>query len=139
MYDSCGTRACSSELARFRTGALRGKASFVSLGCTKCHGEDGRGSPGEALFDDQGEPTRARDLVHEPFKGGREPESVCRRIVAGMPGTPHPAVWSLTDGQIADLVQYVRSLAGKPQYALTNFERRIRASGVEYFALPPEE
>ena len=140
--------ACTTPADRVRVpqdwpdskeAVVRGKQSFAALGCIKCHGEDGRGSASEALFDDQGEPTRARDLVHEPLKGGREPDSVCRRIVAGMPGTPHPAVWNLTDEPTADLVQYVRSLAGEPQYALTNFERRVRAGGVEYFALPPAD
>ncbi len=108
--------------------AEKGKASYMALGCNKCHGEDGVGSPDATLFDDLGEPMRPRDLVHEPFKGGREPESIAIRITAGMPGTAHPAVWNLPEQELIELVDYVRSLAREPQRLLTNDERRIRAS-----------
>ena len=58
---------------------------------------------------------RPRDLVYEPFKGGREPESIALRVATGMPGTPHPAAWNLPEEQMIELVEYVRSLAREPQ------------------------
>jgi len=107
----------------------RGKQSYLTLGCNKCHGDDGRGVAGEPSFDDQGEPRRPRDLAYEPFKGGHEPKSIYLRIAAGMPGTPHPAALNFPQEQLTDLVEYVRSLARQPQRALTNFERRVRDDG----------
>ena len=101
----------------------RGKITYRELGCHKCHGDQGRFCPETERFDDQGYPDRPRDLVDEPFKGGREPESVYLRISAGMPGTDHPAVPGLSDARAADLVQYLRSVARKPERVLTNYQR----------------
>ena len=112
--------------------ALRGKASFATLGCVKCHGETGTGAADQDLFDDLGEPSRPRDLVHEPFKDGREREAIYRRIVAGMPGTPHPAALNLPQEQVIELVDYVRSLAQEPPRMLTNNERRVLATTPAY-------
>ena len=109
--------------------AGRGRQSYLTLGCNKCHGDDGRGVAGEPSFDDQGEPRRPRDLVYEPFKGGHEPQSIYLRLAAGMPGTPHPAALNFPQEQLTDLVEYVRSLAREPQRVLTNFERRVRDDG----------
>ena len=110
----------------------KGKASYAALGCAKCHGEDGIGAGDQSLFDDLGEPSRPRDLVHEPFKGGREPESIYLRTAAGMPGTAHPAASNLPEAELIDLVDYVRSLARPPEFQLTNHERRARASTPSY-------
>jgi mono/diheme cytochrome c family protein len=112
--------------------ALRGKASFAALGCVKCHGQDGAGAADQDLFDELGEPSRPRDLVHEPIKGGRELEAIYRRIVAGMPGTPHPAVLNLPEEYVSELVEYVRSLAQEPPTMLTNHQRRILAATPAY-------
>lgn len=112
--------------------ALRGKAGFAALGCVKCHGETGTGAADQDLFDDRGEPSRPRDLVHEPLKGGREREAIYRRIVAGMPGTAHPAVLNLPQEQVIELVDYVRSLAQEPPRMLTNHERRVLAMTPAY-------
>jgi len=109
--------------------AARGRAEFAALGCVKCHGSDGTGVSEEPLYDDQGEPNRARDLVHEPFKGGREPRSIGLRIVAGMPGSAHPAAANLPQEAILDLVEYVRCLEQKPPRMLTNYERSMREGG----------
>jgi mono/diheme cytochrome c family protein len=110
----------------------RGKAAYRTLGCDQCHGDDGRGATDRALFDAQGEPNRARDLVHEPFKGGRERESIYLRIVVGMPGTAHPAAPKLPEDQLEDLVEYVLSLARQPQRRLTNHDRRAHADPRTY-------
>jgi Flp pilus assembly protein TadD len=112
--------------------ALRGKANFATLGCVKCHGEAGTGAADQDSFDDLGEPSRPRDLVHEPLKGGREREAIYRRIVAGMPGTPHPAALNLPQEQVIELVDYVRWLAEEPPKMLTNHERRVLAPTPAY-------
>jgi mono/diheme cytochrome c family protein len=105
----------------------RGRHNYLSLGCGKCHGKDGTGEGGEFQYDGRGEPVLARDLLHEPFKGGREPRSIYLRLALGMPGTPHPAVVNLSEEDLRALVQYVRSLERPPLRILTNFERRVRA------------
>lgn len=110
----------------------RGKDAYRTLGCDKCHGDDGTGAVDQPLFDAQGEPNRARDLVHEPFKGGRERESIYVRIAVGMPGTAHPAAPGLPQEQLTDLVQYVLSLARQPDRLLTNHERRVHAEARAY-------
>jgi hypothetical protein len=113
----------------------RGKDSYFLLGCDKCHGEDGAGAREILLFDDRGRPTRPRDLVHEPFKGGQEPKSIYLRIAVGMPGTPHPAAWNLPHEQLIDLVQYCRSLSREPKRLLTNHQQAIMASSRAYLAI----
>ncbi len=112
--------------------ASRGKDTYRALGCNKCHGDDGMGAPDHPLFDDQGEPERPRDLVHEPFLGGRQAESIYLRIAAGMPGTAQPAAWNVPEGQLIELVDYIRWLAREPQRALANHERRLRATSRDY-------
>lgn len=107
-----------------------GRQTYVALACDKCHGDDGTGDGGVLLFDDQGEPVRVRDLVHEPFKGGHQPQSIYLRLAVGMPGTHHPAAPYLPERQMIDVVEYVRSLACQPQRLLTNFERRSLADNV---------
>jgi mono/diheme cytochrome c family protein len=111
---------------------LRGKANFTTVGCAKCHGETGTGAADQDLFDDWGEPSRPRDLVHEPLKGGPEREAIYRRILAGMPGTPHPATTGLSQEKVIELVEYVRSLARDPPRTLTNYQRRVLATTPAY-------
>jgi mono/diheme cytochrome c family protein/Flp pilus assembly protein TadD len=115
-------------------GIARGKETYRELGCNKCHGDQGRFCPEPDRFDDRGYPDRPRDLVYEPFKGGREPESIYLRISAGMPGTDHPAVHGLSRARVADLVQYVRSLAREPELVLTNHQRWTVAEPAAYRA-----
>ncbi len=105
----------------------RGGGSYRSLGCNKCHGDDGTGTGGETLFDERGEPVLARDLVRDPFKGGRDPQSIYLRLVAGMPGTPHPAVSNLDEAELIALTEFVRSLEQGERRTRTNFERRASA------------
>jgi hypothetical protein len=88
-----------------------------------------------SLFDDTRLPTRPRDLVHEPFKGGHKPESIYLRISVGMPGTPHPACWNVPDEKLIDLVHYCGSLSQEPKLVLTNHQRAILATSLAY---PPE-
>jgi mono/diheme cytochrome c family protein len=112
----------------------RGKTTYLQLGCEKCHGHDGAGAWDVSLVNEKGYPTRSRDLVHEPLKGGEEPEGMYRRIFLGMPGTPHPASWNLPADQLIDLVHYCRSLSREPKRELTNHQRAILASGPAYLS-----
>lgn len=112
----------------------RGKEVYHRLGCNKCHGDDGTGVNDTPLYDDKGRPTVPRDLVHDPFKGGQEPESVYLRIYLGMPGTPHPACYDISVDERSDLVHYCLSLSREPKRALTNRERATQADRRTYLA-----
>lgn len=106
----------------------RGREVYLDTGCRPCHGDDGTGESEIALFDEQGLPSWSRDLVNDPFKGGHDPESICLRILAGMPGSPHPATKDLADEQYIDLVQYCSSLSHEPKRTLTSHERFLEAT-----------
>lgn len=112
----------------------RGKDTYFGLGCQHCHGSDGVGVADNPVYDEKGRLARPRDLVHEPFKGGREPESVYLRIVAGMPGSPHPATLGVGEEELVSLVHYCNSLSREPKSELTNLERANWASGSVYMA-----
>ncbi len=110
----------------------RGKETYYGLGCNKCHGDEGIGNGDTRSFDDKGRPIRPRDLAHEPFKGGHEPESIYVRIALGMPGSPHPASPTLAENDLIDLVHYCRSLSREPKRTLTNHQRAVFSSGRAY-------
>lgn len=119
--------------------AARGRQIYLQQGCDKCHGDRGEGAADSILFDDMDEPTRARDLVHEPFKGGNAPDAVYLRLVTAMPGSPHPATTNLTEAQLTDLVLYVESLAVRPERLLTNYQRESCALAPSYLReYPPQ-
>ncbi|MGE0757923.1 MAG: c-type cytochrome [Pirellulaceae bacterium] len=101
----------------------RGAKVYADAGCAGCHGPDGTGQSGTHYFDEQGEPSRPRDLVHEPFKSGSEPAAVFLRVRLGMPGTVHPACASLSEAELIDLTLFCRSLSSSPQLSLTNYDR----------------
>jgi mono/diheme cytochrome c family protein len=73
---------------------LAGKKAFLSKGCSKCHGEDGRGLTADNLRGDLkdlwGHATMAADLTSGMLHGGREPLDIYRRISSGINGTPMP-------------------------------------------------
>jgi mono/diheme cytochrome c family protein len=106
----------------------RGKELYFKTGCQACHGADGTGAADTPLSDERGWPVTARDLARDPMKGGDDPQSLYRRIRLGMPGTPHPACPNLTDEELANLVQFCRSLSQEPKRALTNYQRMRRAA-----------
>jgi len=117
----------------------RGRRIYVRQGCDECHGERGEGASDSILFDDMNEPTRARDLAHEPFKGGNTPAAIYLRLTTAMPGTPHPATTNLSPAQLIDLVHYVRSLAQQPPRRLTNYQREFCALAPIYLReYPPK-
>src|SRR6185295_17507191 len=92
--------------------------------CAACHGPDGRGDgPLAFKLDDRGRRVSAyqdawgfeilpRDLRRDPFRGGRRPIDLYRRIYAGIQGGPMPAMSGLLSGEeIWALVHYTRQLA----------------------------
>jgi DMSO reductase family type II enzyme heme b subunit len=101
--------------------ALReGRLFYDSIGCRKCHGDQGRGDGPSAptLKDDAGFPIFAADL-HQSwrFRGGNTVTEIYRRLRTGLDGTPMPSFSDLidqkflTDEQLWRLAQYVRSLS----------------------------
>ena len=106
----------------------RGRSVYLETGCRPCHGENGTGESEIPLFNEEGQPCWSRDLVNDPFKGGHEPESIYLRILAGMPGSPHPATTALTNQQYVDLVQFCGSLSREPKRTLTNHQRFLEAT-----------
>ncbi len=86
--------------------------------CANCHGEDGRGKSDPSWRTAEGEPVASRDLTAATLKGADDPESLYRRIHAGIPGTPMPANDTLTPEQIWNVVHYIRSIrTGVPEEA----------------------
>ena len=113
--------------------------------CTKCHGPEGNGQGEQSeLYDDwnkrkKGEtPERTAELarfftlpierlrprnLHEGvFRGGGTPIDLYRRVCVGIKGTPMPAAGSapgvpgvLSDEEVWQVVEYVRSLGGSRQ------------------------
>jgi len=115
------------DLGPAGSGSLRrGRDVYIQTGCRACHDDDGRGATDLPLQDDARQFTLPRDLVHEPLKGGADPLSLYHRIVAGMPGTPHPASPGLRPREAVDLVHYCQSLAKEPQVQRTNYERKLQ-------------
>ncbi len=94
------------------TSEARARAvSLFDSACAGCHGATGRGDGTQAQINNRGYPTRPRDLTRGIFKGRSSPESVYRRIVAGMPGTPMPMNdWSHGD-DAWHLVHYVLEMS----------------------------
>jgi len=101
--------------------ALRvGRQFYDSIGCRKCHGDQGRGNGPSAptLKDDADFPIFAADLHQNwRFRGGASVEEIYRRLRTGLDGTPMPSFsdlidqkW-LTDEQLWRVAQYVRSLS----------------------------
>jgi mono/diheme cytochrome c family protein len=87
-----------------------GRQAFMTQGCAKCHGENGKGqtewlsakflkeqeaAPAEQKieinYDAWGHPAPAADLTARMLHGGRRPVDIYRRIYTGINGTPMPA------------------------------------------------
>ena len=110
----------------------RGREYFSEHACESCHGATGEGDEQMPLFDNLGHPVVPCDLVHDPYKGGNEPESVYLRVFLGMPGTPHPACSNVPEEQVVDVVHYCRSLSREPERILTNHERAAEVTRRAY-------
>lgn len=88
-----------------------GREAFLSKGCSKCHGDDGRGHTKDNIGKDSwGFATRAADLTSGMLHGGQEPVDIYRRIMNGINGTPMPGFKSALEAEpetIWNLVAYV--------------------------------
>ena len=101
-------------------GLRIGRQFYDSIGCRKCHGDQGYGDGPSAptLKDDAGFPIFAADLHQNwRFRGGATSASIYRRLRTGLDGTPMPSFSELidqkflTDEQLWRVAQYVRSLS----------------------------
>jgi mono/diheme cytochrome c family protein len=97
--------------------AERGKKAFMTKGCSKCHGEDGRGQTADNRGADAwGYQTRAADLTSGMLHGGNRPLDIYRRVYNGINGTPMPGFASALKDEpetVWDLVAYVLTLTDK--------------------------
>lgn len=91
--------------------------------CASCHGATGKGDGAQEQADEEGFPTRPRDLTAGVFKGSPNPIQLYRRIAAGIPGSPMPmSDWAYGD-DAWHLVHYVRSLSSEKQRERVEMKR----------------
>ena len=94
-----------------------GKQAFLTIGCAKCHGEDGRGQMADNIGKDAwGRTTRAADLTSGMLHGGQRPLDIYRRIYSGINGTPMPGFSSALQSQpdtLWHLVAYVKFVSSR--------------------------
>ncbi len=94
-----------------------GKEAFLTKGCAKCHGEDGRGMTKDNIGKDAwGFATKAADLTSGHLHGGAQPIDIYRRIISGINGTPMPGFRTVLQQEpesIWNLVAYVQHVAGQ--------------------------
>jgi mono/diheme cytochrome c family protein len=122
----------SAEPAYDDESIAKGREAFLSRGCSKCHGDDGKGqtewlsheflaaqaaaSESERVqinYDAWGQVAPAADLTARMLHGGRRPLDIYRRIYTGINGTPMPAFGdSLAEepDTIWHIVHYVLSI-----------------------------
>lgn len=87
----------------------RGHAVFTGVGaCVGCHRDYGRAD--HYLYDLWGVAVRPADLTQGGYKGGKEPLDLFRRITCGIPPSGMPAASMLTEGQVWDVVAFLRAL-----------------------------
>ncbi|MBS0206089.1 MAG: c-type cytochrome [Planctomycetes bacterium] len=96
----------------------RGQKAFLSKGCSKCHGDDGRGQTLDNFgkTDAWGFHTRAADLTSGMLHGGNRPLDIYRRIYNGINGTPMPSFANALKEEpdtIWDLVAYALSVSNR--------------------------
>jgi mono/diheme cytochrome c family protein len=83
--------------------------------CASCHGATGKGDGAQEQVDEEGFPTRPRDLTAGVFKGSPDAVALYRRIVAGIPGSPMPMSDWAYGSDAWHLAHYVRSLSSEKQ------------------------
>jgi mono/diheme cytochrome c family protein len=89
----------------------RGRKVYLAS-CVSCHGDKGKGDGPQVkdLKNEDGTPNVPRDLTSGIFKAGGDPHILYARIRLGIPGTPMPATPMLSNPEMFDLINYVRSL-----------------------------
>jgi mono/diheme cytochrome c family protein len=103
--------------------------------CASCHGNTGKGDGAQEQKDDEGYPTRPRDLTAGIFKGSPDPISLYRHIVAGIPGSPMPMSDWAYGADAWHLVNYVRSLSSDTQRRRVEM-KKFTISAARVAALP---
>ena len=93
----------------FKPDTAKGRVLFAA-NCAACHGPEGRGDGLKTAVDSQGKPIKARDLTQGDLRGGREPLEIFWRVRCGIPGTPMPALKTLDDNDVWQIVNFVRQL-----------------------------
>ncbi|HJS42740.1 MAG TPA: c-type cytochrome [Gemmatimonadales bacterium] len=97
-----------------------GRQFYDSIGCNKCHGDQGRGDGPSAptLKDDAGHPVFAANLHQSwQFNGGATTADIYHRLRTGLDGTPMPSFSDLidqkflTETELWRIAAYVRSLS----------------------------
>lgn len=106
----------STPMPKFTTADVeRGKKAFMTVGCSQCHGEDGRGQMLTNVgVDAWGNPTKAADLTSGMLRGGTDPLDIYRHIDAGINGTPMPSFHATLQKEPEttwSLVSYVLTIA----------------------------
>jgi len=98
-----------------RSNVDQGKQAFLTKGCAKCHGDDGRGMMASNVGTDAwGNPTKAADLTSGMLRGGTEALDIYRHIDSGINGTPMPSFRDTLKGEpetVWNLVSYVLHVA----------------------------
>ncbi len=119
----------------------RGQQIYLKQGCASCHGNEGKGDGQQKMVDDEGFPTRPRDLTRGVFKGDYDVASLYRRIALGMPGTPMPAsISTLPPDQILDLVHFIRSLSDEETRESVSLKReRLTVARVRKIPTSPQD
>ena len=112
-----GVMAVPPEPAYSAEAQNRAASLFLDRGCAGCHGKTGKGDGEKEQIDDEGYPTRPRDLTRGIYKGSPDGESVYRRIVAGLPGTPMPMSDWAHGNDAWDLTHYVLEMSNGRQRA----------------------
>lgn len=103
----------------------RGGQLYRTKGCASCHGETAKGDGAQTQFNDDGMPTKPRDLTLGIFKGGADLRQVYARMVRGMPGSPMPGFENqLSPTELIEMSQYIVSLSTPEQRAKVEHRRR---------------
>lgn len=91
--------------------------------CASCHSPAGKGDGVQEQVDEEGFPTRPRDLTAGVFKGSPVPAHLYSDIIVGIPGTPMPASdWAYGD-DAWHLIHYVLSLSSEEQRARAEMKK----------------
>lgn len=118
----------------------RGKQLYASKGCVSCHGATGKGDGQQQMIDNEGIPTRPRDLTLGIFKGNHDPASIFRRLWLGMPGTPMPASQQLSQTEVIEMTQFVLSLSDETARRAKIMRRaKLRAARVAQLPSGPSD
>jgi mono/diheme cytochrome c family protein len=108
--------------------------------CSACHGPLGKGDGSQDQRNDDGMPTRPRDLTRGIFKSGRDRGQLYIRIVRGLPGSPMSSNNVLKPDEIGDIINYILSLSPEEATARTQHRRRILTAGrVEALPADPSD